>query len=250
VSTQPARLGPLHLAPLTLTEAVQWVTDQARIGRPCLVVTSNIHHLRLAEADPAFAEVVARAELNVADGWPLVTATRLASDVGVPERVAGVDLVQRILTQSTVPLRVAILGGPPGAANALAARVDAPHEVVFVDELPKGRWDTPPQLAQLREALAEARPSLTLVGIGAPRQELLADALRPALAGPAIGCGAAVEILAGFRRRAPRLVQGAHLEWAFRMLLEPRRLVPRYWVAGRAFVAVVVRQLRGRRRAR
>jgi N-acetylglucosaminyldiphosphoundecaprenol N-acetyl-beta-D-mannosaminyltransferase len=250
MSPTPARIGALRLAPLTLTDAVEWIAEQARTGRPCLVVTSNIHHLRLADTDTAFADVVARAELNLADGWPLVAATKLASDVSVPERVAGVDLVDRILTQSDVALRVAILGGPPGAAERLARRVHAPHEVVYVDELPKGRWDTPPQLAQLLERLAAARPSLTLVGIGAPRQELLADALRPALAGPAIGCGAAVEILAGLRPRAPRLVQAVRLEWVFRMLLEPRRLAPRYWVAGRTFVAVVVRQMRAGRRPR
>jgi len=44
-------------------------------------------------------------------------------------------------------------------------------------------------------------------------------------------------------------VQAVRLEWGFRMLLEPRRLLPRYWVAGRAFVGVVVRQARSRRRA-
>jgi len=249
VTARPAHLGGLRLAPLTTRQAVQWIADRAQQEQPCVVVTSNIHHLRLVEDDRTFADVVSRAELNVADGWPLVTATRIASDVRVPERVAGVDLVERILAQEAVRLRVAILGGPPGAAAELARRVRATHDVVFVDELPKGTWDTPQQLERLQEALAAARPTLTLIGISAPRQELLADALRPALSGPVIGCGAAVEILAGFRPRAPKLVQAVRLEWGFRMLLEPRRLLPRYWVAGRAFVGVVVRQARSRRRA-
>lgn len=249
MSERSARVGRLRLDPLTTAEAVEWIAEQARCGRSCLVITSNIHHLRLAETDAAFAEVVERAELNVADGWPIVAASKLASDVRVPERVAGVDLVDRILAQPDVPLRVAILGGPPGTAYTLARHVRDPHEVVFVDELPKGRWDTAPQLARLTADLAAARPTLTLVGIGAPRQELLADSLRTAFNGPAIACGAAIEILAGVRPRAPKVVRAARLEWAFRLLLEPRRLLPRYWQAGRVFLGVLVRERSARRRS-
>lgn len=245
--TETAHLGGLRLANMSTAEAVRWIAERARDQSTCVVVTSNIHHLRLVQIDSAFADVVSRAELNVADGWPLVTATRLVSNLRLPERVAGVDLVDQVISQTRVPMRIAILGGPPGAAVALAGRVSAMHDVVLVDELPKGTWDTPSGLARLQAAVAGAAPTLTLVGIGAPRQELLADALRPALSGPAIGCGAAIEMLAGLRPRAPRLVQASRLEWAFRLALEPRRLLPRYWVAGRAFVEVVIRDAKARR---
>ncbi len=242
-----AEFGGLKLAPFTLEETVSWILDAAQKNRSCVVVTSNIHHLRLARNDARFDAVVARAELNVADGWPLVAGTRIFSAVSAPERIAGIDLVDRLLRQEDVRLRLAILGGPPGAAEGLVGRISDVHEVVYLNPLPAGRWDTPDGLETMSSDLRSARPSLTLIGIGAPRQELLADSLRDVLAGPAIGCGAALEVLGGVRPRAPRILQAAGLEWAFRVALEPRRLLPRYLSAGRAFIGSLIREIRTRR---
>jgi N-acetylglucosaminyldiphosphoundecaprenol N-acetyl-beta-D-mannosaminyltransferase len=243
------RLGPLTLAPLDTREAVEWVIDATMAGRACIVVTSNIHHLRLAEVDPSFRAVVADAELNVADGWPLVAASRLLPGAGLRERVAGVDLVDSLVS-SSAPLRVALLGGPPGAASRLADRVASTHEVVLVDELTKGTWERDEQISELGRRLAEARPNLTLIGVGAPRQELLAERLRSFASGPIICCGAAIEMLAGVRPRAPKVLQAAGLEWAFRTLLEPRRLAPRYARAAFTFTVVLARELMRSRRGR
>jgi N-acetylglucosaminyldiphosphoundecaprenol N-acetyl-beta-D-mannosaminyltransferase len=235
---EPFEFGPLSLAPLDPFAAVEWIVEAASAGRRSVVVTSNIHHLRLANADPAFRAAVSNAELNVADGWPLVAASRVLPGPSLPGRVAGVDLVERVLG-SAVGLRVALLGGPPGAAMRLAVRVAERNEVVLVDELPKGRWEREDELASLEGSVARAAPNLTLIGIGAPKQELLASRLRHVARGPIVCCGAAIEIIAGVRPRAPRAVQQAGLEWGFRMLLEPQRLGPRYFRSARTFLRVL-----------
>ena len=216
----------------------------ARAEKPSVVVTSNINHLRLADVDTRFRDVVRRSELNVADGWPLVLASRLLG-TPVPERVAGIDLVARLLDRGG--FRLAVLGGPPGAADALAQRFADGNEVVLVDGLARGTWEAPESVASLATRLAAAKPNLVLVGIGPPRQELLADALRATASGPIICCGASIEVLAGLRPRAPRWMQAVGLEWAFRFLLEPRRLGPRYALAGTRFLRVLARDLARRR---
>lgn len=237
------RLGPLRLDSLDAAGAVAWVLDATRAGRGCVVVTSNIHHLRLAEDDPEFRRVVTGAELNVADGWPLVAASRIVPGPSLPGRVAGVDLVDAIL-HAGERLRVALLGGPPGAAAALAAQLADLHDFMLVDELEKGNWEGEAQLAALSRRLEDARPNLTLIGIGAPRQELLAERLRAVVPGPIMCCGASIEFLAGMRPRAPRWLQALGLEWAFRLALEPRRLARRYVSAGHAFVRILLRERR------
>jgi N-acetylglucosaminyldiphosphoundecaprenol N-acetyl-beta-D-mannosaminyltransferase len=237
--------GPLTLARATRVDAVEWVRAQARAGRSCVVVTSNIHHLRLAERDAAFRDVVGRSELNVADGWPLVRASQLMRSP-LPERVAGVDLVADVLA-TPARLRLAVIGGAPGAAELLAEAAARDHDIVLVDPLPRGTWSTATAQADLAARLADARAQVTLLGVGAPQQELLADRLRPAAAGPIICCGASIEILAGIRPRAPHAVQALGLEWAFRLVLEPTRLGPRYVAAGAGFLRVLARELRSRR---
>ena len=247
--TEHFEFWPLSLAPLDASAAVEWIVEAARAGHRSLVVTSNIHHLRLASLEPAFRAVVSNAELNVADGWPLVAASRLLPGRSLPGRVAGVDLVDRVL-RSEVRLRVAVLGGPPGAATRLAERIADHHQVVLVDELPRGRWNREEELALLEANLVRAAPSLTLIGIGAPKQELLASRLRLVISGPIVCCGAAIEIIAGARPRAPRVVQRLGLEWGFRMLLEPQRLGPRYFGSGSTFLRVFAREFVQRRRHR
>lgn len=237
--------GHLDLARITRPDATDWICVQAKAGRSCVVVTSNIHHLRLADRDMVFRDVVSRAELNVADGWPLVFAAR-AMGSSLPERVAGVDLVSDVL-QAPERFRLAVIGGTSGAAERLAERVDKRHDVILVEPLPPGTWETSAARAALASRLAAAEAQLTLLGLGAPKQELLADQLRTAASGPIICCGAAIEMLAGVRPRAPRLVQAVGLEWAFRLALEPARLGPRYAFAAFSYVQIVRRELRRRR---
>ena len=242
------RLGAYWIAPVTQLEARAWLLDAAAANRPALVVTPNIHHMMLAERDPLFRAAVGKASLAVADGWPLVMAARLLGGA-LPCRVAGVDLIASLLGAQE-PLRLGVIGGPSGAAAAFAARYSARHDVVLVDPLPPGKWKNPVAVEALRRAVHAKRPNLLLIGIGAPKQELLAAQLLDVAAGPIICCGATIEFLAGVRLRAPRVLQAVGLEWAFRLVLEPRRLGPRYARAASAFVALVAKEARRRRAER
>jgi N-acetylglucosaminyldiphosphoundecaprenol N-acetyl-beta-D-mannosaminyltransferase len=232
----------LSLAAIDGAAAATWILAAAEAQQPSVVVTSNINHVRLVSADPTFRKVVRKAELNVGDGWPLVAASRILPGVRLPGRVAGIDLVSDVLDRGR-HLRVAILGGPPTAAAGLASRVAGRHEIALVDPLPKDAWKDGGDVAGLCTRLSAATPNLTLIGIGPPRQELLANEVRAHVSGPIICCGAAIEVLAGVRRRAPRILQGTGLEWAFRLALEPRRLGPRYLMSGLAFVRILGREL-------
>jgi N-acetylglucosaminyldiphosphoundecaprenol N-acetyl-beta-D-mannosaminyltransferase len=249
-SSQPAAerarfaIGQLRLQPLSLAETTRWVVDRALAEQPALVVTSNIYHLMLAELHPDFAELVRGCDLNVADGWPLVLASRMLRP-RVPERVAGIDLVAHVLDEAP-RLRVAVLGGYADAADRFAERFSGRHDIVVVDALTPGGWDTPEYRGGLLERLRAARPNMVLVGVGAPRQELLAAELRPYVAGPLICCGATIEVLGDVRPRAPGLMRHTGLEWAFRLALEPKRLGPRYFRAGGWFLRLTAREGRHR----
>jgi N-acetylglucosaminyldiphosphoundecaprenol N-acetyl-beta-D-mannosaminyltransferase len=244
--SQRFHFGGLSLVPFDLETAAEWIVDRAVEEHACIVITSNIAHLPLIRRDRAFLDVVSKAELNVADGWPLVLASELLRTQRLPGRVAGVDLVATVL-RSERRLRVAILGGPPGSAELLAGRIERSHDVVAIEPLAAGTWESPEALDALSDRLSRRRPNLVLVAIGDPQQALLAERLLPVVSGPLICCGAAVEILAGLRRRAPRPIQALGLEWAFRAALEPKRLLPRYARSVPVYLRALARGLRDKR---
>jgi N-acetylglucosaminyldiphosphoundecaprenol N-acetyl-beta-D-mannosaminyltransferase len=231
----------LRLAGLELEGAVNWITAHAHAGERAVVVTPNINHLHLVQTSDEAREAIGRADLQLADGWPIVAASRVLGQP-LPGRVAGIDLVER-LVDGEPGFKMAILGGPPEAASRLAVRARRTNEVVLVDELRPG-WDQGERVSRLARRVADASPQLTLVGIGAPKQEILAQELKESVTGPIVCCGAAIEVLAGMRPRAPLALQRLGLEWAFRIVIEPRRLAGRYVVAGTTFLRLLVSALR------
>jgi N-acetylglucosaminyldiphosphoundecaprenol N-acetyl-beta-D-mannosaminyltransferase len=232
----PFEFCGLSLSRLGLSDAVAWITAAAQAHDAAVVVTPNINHLRLVQTSQEARDAVAQADLQLADGWPIVAASRMLG-VPLPERIAGIDLVDQLVSSET-EFSVAILGGPSDAAAKLAELAGRHNRVALVDDLAPG-WDDPTRRRELDSRLKDASPNLTFVGIGAPRQELLAHELKMVVSGPIICCGAAVEVLAGVRPRAPRVLQRVGLEWAFRLAIEPRRLARRYVLAGITFVRLL-----------
>ena len=128
----------LRLAGLELEDAIDWITAQAHAGRQAIVVTPNINHLHLVQVSDKARDAIAGADLQLADGWPIVAASRILRQP-LPGRIAGIDLVER-LVDGDEEFRVAILGGPSDAALRLAKRARRRNQVVLVDELRPG-WD-------------------------------------------------------------------------------------------------------------
>jgi N-acetylglucosaminyldiphosphoundecaprenol N-acetyl-beta-D-mannosaminyltransferase len=128
-----------------------------------------------------------------------------------------------------VPIeRYAGRSGAERAADALVSRSPGLRVVGAVSP-PYGFDTDPAAVADLRASLVAARPDLVLVGIGFPRQERLIGRLRAVLPDTwFLGCGMAVNFVAGHQHRAPRWMQRAGLEWAHRLTAEPRRLCRRY----------------------
>ena len=197
------------------------------------VATINLDFLVRAQVDPEVREIFRRTSLNVADGAPVVWLGRLLHG-GLPERVAGADLVPEICeVAALVGAPVFLLGGEGGAAAAaasvllhrypglkIAGHLEPPHS-------PVAEMDLEATAALINDSGAD----VLLVALGHPKQERWIDLNRGRLnVSLAMGVGCAFDLLAGRRRRAPRWMQGAGLEWLFRVAQEPKRLLGRYAV--------------------
>jgi N-acetylglucosaminyldiphosphoundecaprenol N-acetyl-beta-D-mannosaminyltransferase len=198
------------------------------------VVTPNVDHVVLYQESEALRQAYTAASLVLADGAPVVAASKLLGRP-LPERVAGSDLVPQLFSEAVwqrSPLRVYLLGGAPGVGQRAAERIRATWpgiEVVGVASPPLGFEYDAQQNAHLLAEVNASEPDLLLVGLGAPKQEIWIHRHHHDLSVPVALCiGATIDFLAGERLRAPRWMRRMGLEWLFRMLLEPRRLGGRY----------------------
>jgi len=184
----------------------------------------------------------------LADGMPLVWASRGR----LPERVAGSDLVPALCERAaTKGYRVFLLGAAPGVADEAARRLCARHPTLVIagTAAPPFRELTVQEHADLFEQIRAARPDLMFVAFGQPKGELWVAEHSRALGVPVTAqVGATLDFLAGRVRRAPRWLQRLGLEWAYRLFLEPRRLVSRYARNGWFLIKTVVSDASPKRR--
>jgi N-acetylglucosaminyldiphosphoundecaprenol N-acetyl-beta-D-mannosaminyltransferase len=214
--------------PQAVETVLAWIRQSDERCR--YVVTPNVDHVVQLDRCPSFRAAYTDASLVLADGWPIVAASRWLGRP-LPERVAGSDLVPALFSAGQ-PLRVFLLGAAPGVADRAAQRTAQrwPHiRIVGTHSPPKGFENRPDENSRIVELMDQVQPELLLIGLGAPKQELWVHRHHERLAVPVALCvGATIDFLAGARRRAPLWIQRLRCEWLFRMASEPRRLAGRY----------------------
>jgi exopolysaccharide biosynthesis WecB/TagA/CpsF family protein len=208
------------------------MTPQSRYG---YVVTPNVDHMvRLdegAEAGSALRPVYEDADLCLCDSRVLRLLARMRG-VHLPV-VPGSELTALVLDQIVQPGdQVAIVGGDEQLLAAIGARYPG---VDFVQHRPPmGLRDNPAARRAAAQFIAQSGARFTFIAVGSPQQELIAAEARqiPGAAGMALCVGAGLDFLTGRQKRAPRLAQRLGLEWAHRLLSNPRRMWRRYLLEG------------------
>jgi N-acetylglucosaminyldiphosphoundecaprenol N-acetyl-beta-D-mannosaminyltransferase len=240
VPTSPTiRLLGVRVDALTLDEASRRIATEAAAGRGGWAVTPNLDILRRATRDAEFRELYDATTMKLADGMPLVWASRLQR-TPLPERAAGSDLIWKLAEHAAeCGASIFLLGGNPGTAEKSVAALTARFpklRIAGIECPPPGFDKDPASLNALIDRVSAASPGIVLVALGCPKQEHVINHLRPRM--PAawfIGVGITFSFVAGEVRRAPAWMRKVGLEWTHRLIQEPRRLVKRYLVDGVPF---------------
>jgi N-acetylglucosaminyldiphosphoundecaprenol N-acetyl-beta-D-mannosaminyltransferase len=231
-------------------ERIAWLVDSGQGGS---VFTPNVDHVVTAETDARFREAHDVASLSLADGKPLLWASRLLG-APLPAKVSGSDLVWPLMEQAAArSWRVYLLGGAPGVADEAAEVLRRKLGVVIVGVDSSHVSLEPPVdgVDPVADRVKAARPDLLLVALGAPKQEIWIHRNRERI-GPAValGIGATLDFVTGRVRRAPRWMSEAGLEWLFRLAQEPRRMAVRYLWKDPRFALILARGAAGPRSRR
>ena len=239
----------VHATPLRVPELVAELSSYVAEGSTRTVLGHNLHSVTLALSDAGFRRLYEESDVVLLDGAPVLWLWGRTGNADAPVmdyRLGSTDWLPA-LDQVRGLERIAVIGAGPDANAGAVSRLKAIVPGARVSGLPGEGWG--PALEEAAVAwLHREQPQMVLLGLGMPLQE---DVLQRRLRDmpPAVYCavGGAIEQLAGVQKLAPRWLGRMGLEWAWRLLLHPRRVA--YRVLGEPWVLLwllAARRLRTR----
>ncbi len=206
-------------------------------------VSINAAKLIALRRNAELRDVVNRCELVNADGQAVVWASRLLGDP-LPERVAGIDLMEELLAMAEERgYRVFILGARAEVLQTAIDKLHERHPALAIAGAHHGYFEER-ESPEIADEIRASRADILFVAMSSPRKEQWLGQFGQALGVSLVmGVGGSIDIVAGITRRAPLRWQRLGIEWLYRLAQEPRRLSRRYLVTNARFALLVAQAM-------
>jgi len=212
----------------TMKEAIDAVDQHLETATtPFHIVTANPEIVMNAKRNRKFRVLIKESDMVTADGIGVVIGSRILKQ-GIPERVAGADLIKGIWTkrgEEKKSTTLFLLGAKEESVSVAAKNVQEQYPHIDVVGYHHGYFQSGSDTeAEIVKTISTLQPDMILVGFGSPRQEEFISTYKNDLrAKVLIGCGGVIDVLSGTVKRAPVFFQKLNLEWAWRLLSQPTR---------------------------
>ena len=226
-------------------EAASRIIRAAKNREHGYVCAANVHMVMEGWDDASFRNIVNGARLVVPDGMPLVWAMRMLGCPG-QTRVYGPTLMRHCLDlASRDSVRIGLLGGTEASLLGLIHNINQWYPTVEISYSFSYPFDkvSSDELNRITARIRASETQLLFVGLGCPKQERWMARVTDVLPMILFGVGAAFDFFSGSQPMAPAFLQQVGLEWAYRLVVEPRRLFKRYAKHNPRFVALLFKQL-------
>ena len=234
-------VGQVMFDVVSADDAVRIAIAEAHRSSGMTIRLANAWCVVSAESDPVFARALNGRGWTFPDGASVTGVLRLRGIKAA--RVRGPSFFESVLDRGReTAIRHYFLGATPGTLSALTAAASRRYAGVTI----VGSWAPPfgpvdeALITKSVHAVLQASPDIVWIGLGTPKQDVLAQALAARTGTLCIGVGAAFDFVGGTVREAPKWMQWAGLEWLFRLASEPRRLWRRYLVGNLRFLQIAV----------
>lgn len=228
--------------------ATEEVVRAARERRPLALTALAVHGVMTGVQDPAHNARLNSFDVVTPDGQPVRWALNLLHGARLSDRVYGPELTLRVLGRfADEGLPVYLYGSTEETLARLIPALERMFPALKIAgvEPSKFRAVQPGEDVEIADRIRASGARLVLVGLGCPRQEVFAYAMRPLLDMPLMAVGAAFDYHAGLLRKPPPWMQRAGLEWFWRLGLEPKRLWKRYVILNPVYLGRLAAQKTG-----
>jgi N-acetylglucosaminyldiphosphoundecaprenol N-acetyl-beta-D-mannosaminyltransferase len=223
----------------TMNETLEVAENAMRRRTPVRHTVVNVAKLVNMRRDPLLREDVCSSDVINADGMGVVWGARLLG-LPIPERVAGIDLMLAVLRLcGEKGFRPYLLGARQEVLIRVIDNLKRQYPSLEIAGYRNGYF-TPAEESGVVRLIRDAEPDCLFVGISSPIKERFNRKYSRQIGVPFVmGVGGSFDVLAGRVRRAPDWAQKAGLEWAYRVVQEPRRMWRRYLRTNAAFLGLI-----------
>jgi N-acetylglucosaminyldiphosphoundecaprenol N-acetyl-beta-D-mannosaminyltransferase len=228
--------------PLTMGQTLRIIDQSIQTGKPVHHVVINAAKVVNAQRDPELRKSIVNCDIINADGKSIVWAARLLKKP-VPERVAGIDLMERLVDLAAARKYKVFFFG---AKEEVVTEVVGTYRQRFGDEIiagyRNGYYKKDEELS-IAKQIAASGAHILFVAITSPYKEIFLNTYKDIIKIPFImGVGGSFDVISGKVKRAPLWMQNAGLEWLYRVIQEPGRMWKRYLVGNAKFIYLVFKE--------
>jgi N-acetylglucosaminyldiphosphoundecaprenol N-acetyl-beta-D-mannosaminyltransferase len=229
---ETVRVWGIDYHSVTMVDSIDYLDQIIAKREPTFAITANLNYAMLCVKHPRLQAFTKRASLVLCDGMPIFWRSKL-NKKSLPERVAGSDLIYQLSERCAAKqYRMYLYGAAEGVAEAAAAQLQNLYPLLQIAgvQCPPFHDSSSATIQDQVARIKKARPDVLLVALGQPKGEYwIEDHLKELGVPLAIQLGASFDFVAGRAKRAPKWMQRTGLEWLYRAVQDPWRLIPRYW---------------------
>ena len=213
---------------LTMQETLDYVSERIQKREPVQHVVVNVAKLMTMRRDRRLRDMVNSSDLINADGAGVVLGARLLG-LNIPERVAGIDLMHRLVAlASRSNYRIFLLGAEEDVVRDVVAEYKNQYPNLQICGYQNGYFK-PEEEITVAHKIRQAQPDILFVAMSTPKKERFINQYKTLMNVPFVmGVGGSFDVVAGKVKRAPLWMQSAGMEWFYRLAQEPRRMWKRY----------------------
>lgn len=224
---------------LTVQETIALVEEYVKTKTPLHLMGVNADKINELNVNKRMKDIVNSCGIINADGASVIMASKYLNKP-LPERVAGIDLMQSLVALSEKKgYSIYLLGAKQTVIEETCRVLKEKHPNLKIVGYRNGYFKEE-EWENISKQLDDLAPDLVFVGITSPLKEYLIEYLQnKGHASVFMGVGGSFDVISGNIPRAPIWMQKANLEWLFRVIQEPRRLFKRYFIGNLKFINAV-----------
>ena len=235
-------LFKLPIDVLSMEETIDIIDNSISKNKPIHHVVVNAAKVVNAQRDSELRESIINCDLINADGQAIVWASHILNKP-LPERVAGIDLMGKIVKLSAKRnYRIFFLGAQEKVVQRVVNKYMNLYGAKIIAGYRNGYFTTEDEESVALE-ISESKPDILFVAISSPKKEIFLNKYKSLIQAPFImGVGGSFDVISGLVKRAPKWMQKSGLEWLYRVLQEPGRMWKRYLITNSIFIAMLIKE--------